>query len=261
MGWQMSRFFTLLIIYILSCPNLVSAEDSNQPLTIFAAASLTNVLQQHAENWAKDTNNPIPHLSFAASAIMARQIKAGAPVDIFISANPAWVTFVEEAGLTHGNRHSVAQNQLVLAAPRHAPVLPAQVRSGQELLTLSANQRLAIADPALAPAGAYAKQYLQNLGIWERISPHLAYGSNVRQALLLVERGGLYGFVYASDAQNSPHVQIIYTVPEALSGAIIYQAAKIKGAHQNAEGFLAYLTSQRSQSVWHEAGFTTPVSN
>lgn len=258
---MMLKVFALIAVSLLVLNSHAAADDKPEPLLVFAAASLTDVLQKHAANWSKKTNTPLPRLSFAASAVMARQIKAGAPADIFISANPEWVTFLQNTDLTAGPSRTVAQNKLIFAAPAFTHMQPMQSLSKQTFLEIFSSQRIAIADPATAPAGAYTKLYLERLGVWDPISSKLAYGSNVKQTLLLIERGGLYGFVYGSDAKQSAHVKVLFTVPENLSGTIMYQAIKINRGAANAADFISYLTSTSAQAAWIQAGFGLPVPN
>ncbi len=257
----MLKVFALIAVSLFGFTGHAAANDRPEPLLIFAASSLTDVLQKQGVNWSKKTNHPLPRFSFAASAVMARQIKAGAPADIFISANPEWVAVLEDAHLTEGLSHSVAHNQLVFAAPKTTNLQPFNMLSKQKFLEIFTNQRIAIADPATAPAGTYAKHYLEQLGVWETISPHLAFGSNVRQTLLLIERGGLYGFVYGSDANQSVHVKVLFTVPENLSGTILYKAVKINNGTPEAADFISYLTSSSAHTVWQQAGFGLAVPN
>ncbi|MBL4639434.1 MAG: molybdate ABC transporter substrate-binding protein [Kordiimonadaceae bacterium] len=242
-------------------------------LTVFAAASLTDVMQQLSAKWliSSEANQPKPRLSFAASAIMARQIKVGAPADIFISANPEWIAYLHEANLTVGSAIPVAQNQLVLAAPKFSTLSVSNPLSGPELLALHPSKPFAIADPSTAPAGRYAQRFLQRIGVWQKLAGQLAYSSNVRQTLVLIERGGLTGFVYGTDALASKLVKVIYKVPPHLSGTIEYQAVRIvnsgSGSGSGSESglgasdFLAFLNSTSAQSIWQKAGFGDPSQN
>ncbi|MBL4837888.1 MAG: molybdate ABC transporter substrate-binding protein, partial [Kordiimonadaceae bacterium] len=249
-----------LMSLVLTLP---SVAEPDKPLTIFAAASLTDVLSAHAQKWAKaqSTATPLPRLSFAASAVMARQIKAGAPADIFISANPQWVNFLQTANLTEGKAHVVAKNQLVLAAPISQQLQPMAEVSGSSLIALLGNKPFAMANPATAPAGQYARRYLKHLSVWNRVKGQAAFTSNVRQALVLIERGSLFGFIYKSDASRSKLVQTLFTVPSLASGEILYQATALQSAPLSAQTFLAYLTSKNAQSLWEEAGFLTVPQN
>lgn len=238
----------------------VLADNSTRPLTVFAAASLTDVLEKHAVNWAKKSGEPIPTLSFAASAIMARQIKAGAPADIFISANPEWVHFLLDANAASGPPQLLAENQLVFAqSANKVSAVPAPTTAEAFLATVP-DGRIVLADPDTAPAGSYAKAYMEKLGIWQRLRPRLAFGNNVRQTLLLIERGGLSGFVYRSDALRSKLAEISFAVPRNFTGTVQYQGIKISQNSTSADTFLAYLISPASKSIWEQEGFMPPVS-
>lgn len=229
-------------------------------VTVFAAASLTDILPVHGKAWATRTGCPEPRYSFAASAIMARQIAAGAPADLFISANPDWIEHLKAKSLLVDAPHALIQNQLVYIAPVNTASPPNGLPSAESFLAMLGNKKLAIADPALAPAGQYSVRFLKNLGVWDQIRHQLAYGTNVRQALLYVDRGAMTGFVYNSDARQNPRVQIIFNVPPELSGAVIYSAALIKGSKVGGQSFLDYLASKQAQQDWLNAGFS-PVAS
>ncbi len=253
--------FTCMLLTIavgFSLP--ATAQQDNKQLIVFAAASLTDALNQHALNWSRKTGNPAPRLSFAASAVMARQIQAGAPADVFISANTHWVDSLSNAGVTEGALPVIAQNQLVFAGPTNTPSQTPPLNGGAFLAIIPSTQPIAMADPKTAPAGVYAQRYLENLGVWHKLQPRLAFSSNVRQALLLIERGGLQGFVYGSDVTKNSLVKTIFTVPDELSGAILYKAAKIKGAPPSASDFIHFLLAPENRKIWETAGFMPTVS-
>ncbi|MEX0300534.1 MAG: molybdate ABC transporter substrate-binding protein [Kordiimonas sp.] len=251
-----STYLCILLTAIFGLTSPPIAQQTDRPLIIFAAASLTDALNKHAKNWSQKTGNHLPKLSFAASAIMARQIQAGAPADVFISANTHWIGTILDAGLAEGETSTVAQNQLVFAGSASAPSQTVPSDGQAFMAIVSSNRPIAMADPRTAPAGAYAQRYLENINLWDGLQSRLAFSSNVRQTLLLIERGGLHGFVYSSDTTGNPRVKTIFTVPTELSGAILYKAAKIKGSPQSASDFIRFLLAPENQNTWQTTGFT-----
>jgi len=248
------RAVLFILIFVLSFSNTLDAQDhSDQPL-VFAASSLTTVLTEQAEIWSKNSGIGAPRLSFGSSASMARQIQAGAPAHLFISANPYWSELLKKS--SHAlELYNLAKNQLVLVVPKRYSsdvTYEATPAFFQQLLN---GRRIAIADPKLAPAGAYAKTYLRRTALWESLKNKAAYGQSVRQTLRLAEQGGLPAFVYRSDALSSNKVTILYNVPIELSGAIIYQAALLEHNNAAATSFLAFLRSEKALPIWLKHGF------
>jgi molybdate transport system substrate-binding protein len=154
--------------------------------------------------------------SFAASSTLAKQIEAGAPADIFLSANPRWMDYLETGGhLIEGSRRDLVGNRIVLIAPEDSPLGNLKINAELDILhLLEGHSRLAMGDPAHVPAGLYAKQALQTLGLWETVANRLAPMADVRAALTLVERGETpLGLVYATDAAISERVKVVGTFP------------------------------------------------
>jgi len=236
-----------------------NADDHDSPITVFAAASLTDTLPELASAWHQATGKAEPRFSFGPSAMMARQVAAGAPANIVLSANPEWIKFLEDRALLARPSKTVAHNQLVLVKPGSGKVT-AQLLTPELISALLGKGRLAIADPTVAPAGAYARIYLQNIGLWDQFSDRLAMGSNVRQTLLLVERGGMAGFVYATDARASNHVDVLGYVPPTTIPPVAYAAGLTRRANKDADSFYRFLTSPEAAPVWQRFGFEPSVS-
>jgi molybdate transport system substrate-binding protein len=229
---------------------------------VFAAASLTDALTEAARLWASE-NHPMPHLSFAASSALARQVAAGAPADLFLSADLKWMDWLAGKGLIQADtRRSLLGNSLVLVEPK-ASMKPVAI--GRDLdpnAVLGANGRLAVGDPASVPAGLYARQALERLGLWSTLSGRLAPAENVRAALLLVERGEApAGIVYGSDVAAAPGLAVAGTFPATSHDPIIYPAAMLRDApHPGpAAAFLRFLGTPAAQELFRRAGFT-PLS-
>ncbi|WP_417450514.1 molybdate ABC transporter substrate-binding protein [Kordiimonas sp.] len=236
------------------------AAESERAITVFAASSLTNVLPDLTRAWAEKINSPLPRLSFGPSAIMARQVIAGAPADIIISAHPDWITFLKEQQQLTGKAVIVAENRLILVQPGSG--LMVNIPLTRELLIKTIGRgRLAIADPSIAPAGVYARSYLRHLQLWERFQHRIAMGSSVRQTLLLVERGGMTGFVYATDARLSSSVDIVGVVPTDKAPQILYAAGRTKRKGADADKLYAFLTSDVAAAIWRRHGFFNPTQS
>jgi molybdate transport system substrate-binding protein len=248
-----------LFAIIVSLWPAAHARETEQPgLLVFAAASLTNVLGELADDWQKTSGVPVK-LSFAASSALARQIEAGGDADVFVSADQEWMGYLEERGLLlRGTRRDLAGNRLVLIAPADSRVA-LEIAPGADLSPALAGGRLAVADPDTVPAGRYARAALINLGLWESVSRRLARAENVRAALTYVARGeSPLGIVYSTDAQIEPKVRVVTTFPDNSHPPISYPAAVTAKAGPRAAAFLEFLSSAPAAVVWKKHGFREP---
>lgn len=234
-----------------------SPARAQDPVTVFAAASLTDALRAFGQDWAA-RGNPAPRFVFAASSALARQIGQGAPADLFLSADEAWMDYLRDRKLIeNATRQSPIGNALVLVAPAG---LARQVALGRgvDLLALAAGGRIAVGDPAHVPAGRYAQAALEWLGQWQAVAPRLARAENVRAALLLVERGEApLGIVYATDAAAARGVAVIGTFPAESHLPITYPFAVTRRAAANsqARALHAFLTGPEAAATWQRFGF------
>jgi len=229
-----------------------------EKVTVFAAASLTNALQEIASQYKKKTNVEVVS-SFASSSTLARQIEQGAPADLFISADQQWMDdAVAKKSIEDATRVTLLGNELVLVAPRGDSAKPVTLNQQTDWKSLLKGERLAVGDPDHVPAGIYAQEALQKLGAWEQVSPSLARANNVRAALALVERSETpYGIVYGSDAAASDKVQVVGTFPAASHKPVEYPMAVVK-AHNNAvvKAFYDYLKGPEAAAVFKQYGFS-----
>ncbi|MBW6401129.1 molybdate ABC transporter substrate-binding protein [Roseomonas sp. HJA6] len=227
--------------------------------TVFAAASLTDAMRALGQAWAAQ-GHPAPRLSFAASSALARQIEQGAPADLFMSADEAWMNYVQERNLiVNATRISPIGNSLVLVAPANAARPVTLERDTNLLALLGPNGRIATGDPAHVPVGRYAQAALTWMGQWDAISPRLARADNVRSALLLVERGEApYGIVYGTDAAISQGVRVVGTFPAASHTPVTYPFAVTRRGENNAEarGFFTFITGADARATWQRFGFS-----
>jgi len=226
---------------------------------VLAAASLQESLTEAANAWAAQ-GHAKPVLSFAASSALARQAIAGAPADLFLSADEEWMDAVAKAGLLRaGTRTTLLGNRLVLIAPvaSKARLTPAR---DFPLAKALGSGRLALADPAAVPAGKYAKAALTALGVWSGVAAKVAPAENVRAAMALVERGAApLGIVYATDARASKSVRIVGTFPATSHPPIRYPVALLKASrHKDAVGFRAFLLSKQGRAIFARHGFSAP---
>ncbi len=222
-------------------------------ITVFAAASLTESLRQIAADYEKSSGDKIV-FNFAASGPLARQIEAGAPADIFFSADEAKMDGLEQKGLlVSETRVSRLGNSLVIVtAPEGAAI-----QSPRDF-TNAAVKRIAIGDVKTVPAGTYAKAYLEKLGLWAAVEPKVIPCENVRAVLAAVESGNVdAGVVYTTDAAISRKVKVAFAVPAAAAPKITYPLALVRGAPEPeaAKKFLAHLNADPAAQVFRKAGF------
>jgi molybdate transport system substrate-binding protein len=223
---------------------------------VLAAASLQEGMSAAADAWAK-AGHKRPIVSFAGSSALARQLLAGAPADLFVSADEVWMDALAAKGLiARGTRADFLGNRLVVVTLRgRAGGIPL---SAAGLARVLGAGPLAMADTAAVPAGRYGKAALERLGAWGPIAPHVVQAENVRAALALVERGAApYGIVYRTDALASPRVRIAGVFPAASHPPIVYPLARLAGAtNAEGEGFHRFLLSPRGRAIFGRYGFT-----
>jgi molybdate transport system substrate-binding protein len=226
-------------------------------VTVFAAASLTTALKDIVDAFTADTKTRVK-LSFAASSTLARQIESGASADLFISADEAWMDYLEQRGLIdRESRKPLVGNRLVLVVPADRP-LQLEIGPDRGWLQRLPAGRIATGDPTHVPVGRYAEQALKKLGVWTEIAPRLARADNVRNALVLVERGeAAAGIVYETDAKVSPRVAVAATVPESAHEPISYPVALVAGRGQaEARSLYSFLFRPEARSIFLKHGFT-----
>lgn len=228
-------------------------------VTVFAAASLKTALDQVADQWETDTGNTVT-LSFAGSSALARQIQAGAPADIFISANPGWMDHLAANSLIlNETRVDILGNTLVLIGPAGSEPLPA-LGAQTDLTALLGDDFLAMALVDAVPAGIYGKAALQFLGIWPSVEGRIAQVDNVSAALALVVLGETpLGITYGSDVLAEPRVTVLATFPPESHPPILYPAAITTDSADRAlaAAFLTYLRGPVAGAIFTSAGFST----
>ena len=227
-----------------------------EPVLVFAAASLEGTLAPLVADWAEDTGTDARVVS-GGSGALAKQIEAGAPAAIFVSAAPEWMDHLQDAGrIDPASRADLLSNRLALVA--HDPLPPVKIGPDLDLAALLGDGRLAVGLVGSVPAGTYAKDALDSLGLWDGVSAHLAETDNVRAALALVESGAApLGIVYATDAAGSG-VTTLGLFPEGSHPPILYPAALVQGAPAEAADLLAFLEGPEARAAFDAAGFGRP---
>jgi molybdate transport system substrate-binding protein len=239
---------------LLSCSSEDSSKTRTTPLRIYAAASLASVLPEVTRAFQDKYPDADIEFSFAASSILAKQIERGANADIYFSANTQWTDFLEKKNrIMPDTRLEFLSNSLVLIVPEKSKIPITDLQD----LTQPVVQRIALADWAHVPAGMYAKEALENFGIWENIASRCLPALDVRAALTYVERGDAdCGIVYRTDATISKKVKIVRELPAQIQPKIRYSIAKIKGSvHQHDKHFLSFMLSEEAADIFRQSGF------
>lgn len=234
-----------------------AATQGGKTITVFAAASLKNALDDintayTAANGVKVT------ASYAASSALAKQLEQGAPADIFVSADIAWMNYaLEKKAVNDASRINLLGNKLVLIAPKDSKIADVTIGQNFDLAKLAGDGKIATGDVNSVPVGKYAKSALEKLGSWTAAAPKFAMADNVRAALLLVARNeAVLGIVYETDAKVEPGVKIVAAFPQDSYPPVIYPIAATATANANANGYLAFLCSQKAKTVFEKYGFS-----
>lgn len=246
----MRRCWRAAILSALSALLAAQVARAEEPLRVFAAASLADALDAAFEAYRADTGRRVVGV-YAASGALARQIDAGAPADLYVSANPEWADWLEARDALSAPPTPLAGNRLVIASatPR------AGTHDPQILLNA---ERVAVADLLAAPAGRYAQQALQTLGLYDRIAPRLVQATDARAAAVWVARGEApFGVIYATDARRAG-LAIIVDIPQTAHAPIVYVVASPHGARAEAMELRAFLLGPDGQRILAEYGFTPP---
>jgi len=245
-----------LILWLTWFGSISVAADTDQlPITVFAAASLTNVLQQLGDGFTKQTSIPV-RFSFAASSALARQIENGAPADVFLSADLEWMDYLQTRNLIQRDtRRDVLGNRLVLIAPADSKI-EVKIAPRFPLAKVLGTGRLATGDPDSVPVGRYAREALTTLEVWNDVADRMVRADSVRSALAFVDRGeALLGIVYETDALIDKHVRVVDVFPANSHLPIIYPVALTSAAKPNAARFVAYIRGPAGEVAFKAYGF------
>ena len=258
------RFFAFVgfLVVLVGAPQTLAAQEQ---ITIFAAASLKNALDDTNAAFTKATGVKVT-ASYAASSALAKQIEQSAPADVFISADLQWMDYVGERKLIKPDtRVNLLGNKLVLIAPADSKIANVTIGQGFDIAKLAGSGRIAVADVNAVPAGRYAKAALEKLGAWAAAEPKLAQAENVRATLAFVARDETpIGIVYETDAKVEPRVKVIGAFPDNSYPPVTYPvAATATTTKQSVSQYLHFLRSPAAKVIFEKYGFSfliRPVS-
>ena len=242
--WQGVRLFPV---------GATTAHTKDKTITVFAAASLKNALDDVDTAFTKQTGIKVV-VSYGASSALAKQIEQGAPADVFASADLQWMDHCVRKKVD--TRVNLLGNKLVLIAAKNAKIDHVTIEPGFDLAKLAGDGRVATGDVREVPVGLYAKAALERLGAWAAVEPIMAMAENVRLALSLVARGETpLGIVYETDAKIEPAVKVIGVFPDNTHDPIIYPVALTANAKSDAVQYLSFLRTLTAKSVFERYGF------
>lgn len=244
-------------VAFLSLTSLAAPAAAQEKVTVFAAASMKNALDNANKAWGAEGGKEVV-VSYAASGALAKQIEGGAPADIFISADLDWMKYVSDKKLVkEDTKTNWLGNRLVLVAPKDA-AKPVEIKPGFDLAGLLKGGKLAMGEPKAVPAGKYGQAALEKLGVWSSVEKNVALADSVRSALAFVSRGEApYGIVYQTDAAADPGVAVVGKFPEGTHPPIIYPIAILSESKSpDAAAYLDYLKSAKAAPFFEKEGFT-----
>lgn len=257
---MLRRSFVFALAIVATSAGFVGhSANAEGRLTLFAAASLKGSLDRIAEMYREKTGTEV-NISFAASSALAKQIEAGAPADIFISADIKWMDYLVDRGAVPKDAaFQLLANRLVLVAQKDAEI---SLKIGKHfpLAATLGEEKLAMGETRGVPAGIYGRQALEYYGVWKDVEAKVAGAENVRAALKLVARGEApLGIVYETDAKAEPGVKVVGVFGEESHEPIVYPAAPVAASadKDGTKAFLGFLRGPEATAVFREAGFTT----
>ena len=265
----MSRPSVLFSAFIVLLAALSPAAAEDTTITVFAAASMKNALDEIDAAYTAKVGARTGvktgvkfSVSYAASSVLARQIEQGAPADVFVSADTDWMDYATaKKTINEPTRVNLLGNSIVLIAPKDSAINNITIAQGFDLAKLAGDGKVATGDVKSVPAGKYAKAALEKLGAWQAAEPKFAMAESVRAALTLVARSeATLGIVYSTDAKVEPGVKIVGTFPADSHPAIIYPVAATTTAKGGTDDYLAFLRSSAAKTIFEKYGFKFLIS-
>jgi molybdate transport system substrate-binding protein len=252
---MLKRWAAALALLVMLLPIGVRAAGQDNQVTVFAAASLTNVLQELGSQYTASTGTKVVY-SFAATSMLARQVESGAHADVFFSADQEWMDYLDQRGLIRkDSRRNLLGNRLVLVAPANSTVT-LHIEPNFPLVAALHGGRLATGDPDSVPVGKYARSALTTLGVWNDIADRLVRADNVRTALAFVARGEApLGIVYETDAKIEPGVRVVDVFPANTHLPISYPVGATATANDRAAAFIDFLRGPTGTAAFEKYGF------
>ena len=251
----MKKFLVIgILLFIIS--GCQSNGQDKASITVAAAASLSDAMKELNTLYENQHPNSEVTLNLASSGVLANQIKQGAPIDVYLSASEDHFKEVEDKELIDARLHTkLLSNKLVLITGKSSPI-----KSWEDLLSVD-RDRVAVGTPETVPAGAYAKEALQSLQMWDKLEDKLIFAKDVRQVLTYVETGNAdAGIVYDTDFRTSNDVNLVDEAPQGTYTPIIYPAGVIRGAHEEAKSYFTFLQSEEAMTIFKKYGFQKEVS-
>ena len=257
--YRIAGLFTAFVMLAGASLSPAAAEDKT--ITVFAAASMKNALDEIDAAYAAKTGVKIT-ASYAASSVLAKQIEQGAPADVFVSADTDWMDYAaSKKTINEPSRVNLLGNSIVLIAPKDSKIDNVTIAQGFDLAKLAGDGKIATGDVKSVPVGKYAKAALEKLGAWQAAEPKFAMAESVRAALTLVARGEAnLGIVYSTDAKVEPGVKIVGTFPADSHPAIIYPVAATTTAKPETNDYLAFLKTSAAKTILEKYGFKFLIS-
>jgi molybdate transport system substrate-binding protein len=252
---------SLLAFTILFGSAFSPASAQDKSLTVFAAASMKNALDEVDAAYTAKSGVKVA-ASYAASSTLAKQLEQGAPADVFVSADTDWMDYATgKKNINEPTRVNLLGNSIVLIAPKDSKIDHVKIAQGFDLAGLAGDGKIATGDVKSVPVGKYAQAALEKLGAWQAAAPKFAMAESVRAALALVARGeAVLGIVYSTDAKVEPGVKIVGTFPADSHPAIIYPVAATTTAKTEAADYLAFLKTSAAKTIFEKYGFSYLIS-
>jgi molybdate transport system substrate-binding protein len=256
-SWRLWILGFLVTLLAIACTQLIppTPQSNPSPLLVAAAASLQKALQEITPLYSQANPNQKIDYNFAASGALQQQIEQGAPVDVFISAAAKQMKALQEKGLLVSvTQKNLLTNRLVLIIPKQSAVSLTDFRQ----LVRSQVKRVSVGEPRSVPAGQYATEVLQNLGILDRVRSKFVLGNNVKSVLTAVETGDVdAGIVYITDAKASDKVKVAATADRKLHSPIVYPIAVLKSSKSPdvSKRYIEFLQSNPAKAVFEKYGF------
>ena len=248
----MKNYFYIFLLTVALLTGCSNENEQQSVLTVSAAASLSDVLEEIATQFQEHYPNIEIQFNFGGSGSLKGQIEQGAPVDVFISASTEKFNELVEDGLVEDGTNLV-RNELVLITSTKQE----GITMFQDLLSDDI-EKIALGTPDVVPAGEYGQQALQYYGVWATIESKIVYAKDVRQVLTYVETNNVQaGIVYKTDALSSDKVRIVQTAEQISHDAIVYPAGVVTNSARLEEShvFLDYLAGENVQQIWQQYGF------
>lgn len=251
--FKVSTVVLSFMVFFLFSQSVTAVEK----VLLYAAASTSSAMTEIINQFNQSTAEIKVKVSFASSSTLAKQIDAGAPAHIYISANPKWMDYLQQRKLIVNNsRQNLLKNKIVLVATKGKP-LRVEMNKNFNLANVL-DGKLCLGDPRHVPAGIYAKQALTTLGWWQQIKHNIVGTKDVRAALAFTEQAECSAaIVYSTDAKSSKKTRLIAEFPENSHSPVVYPAALLGLATTSASTFLKYLTSPQAIAIFDKYGFNT----